>query len=61
MTNVLLEHRTRQARRLCAGCRARKARFQYRGRVRADRQHSLCFECFRAEQNRQRVRLYRCA
>jgi hypothetical protein len=61
VTGVLLEHRSKQLRRLCACCRERKARYQYRGRVRADRNHTLCFECYRAEKNRQRIRLYRCA
>jgi len=30
----------------CLGCRARKARFQYRCRVYADRDHTLCKRCF---------------
>lgn len=41
---------------LCAGCQRRKARFRYRGEVRADSDHTLCFECFRGEINRARVR-----
>lgn len=44
------------ARALCAACRTRKARFKYRGEVRADREHTLCFECYRAEVNRARAR-----
>jgi hypothetical protein len=51
--------RHRQSRRfkiLCAACHERKARFRYRGRVRADHDHTLCFECFRAEINRTRAR-----
>lgn len=39
----------------CQGCAARKARFQYRGRVRADRHHTLCFECYRSARDRQRA------
>lgn len=46
----------RAVRRLCQGCAERKARFAYRGRVRADRDHTLCFECYRAERDRQRAR-----
>lgn len=42
--------------RLCVGCQGRKARFRYRGAVRADRDHTLCFECFRSETNRVRAR-----
>jgi len=41
---------------LCAACRERKARFKYRGEVRADRDHTLCFECYRGEINRARAR-----
>jgi hypothetical protein len=40
----------------CVGCRGRKALFRYRGEVRADRDHTLCFECFRCEVNRARAR-----
>ena len=42
-------------RHLCAACRERRARFQYRGEVRADRQHVLCFQCFRAARERLRA------
>ena len=41
---------------LCAACQERKARFRYRGEVRADRDHTLCFECYRGEINSARVR-----
>lgn len=40
----------------CEACHARKARFQFRGSVRADRDHTLCFACFRAERERGRAR-----
>ena len=43
-------------RHLCLGCREHRARFRYRGQVRADRDHNLCFRCYRAEVNRQRAR-----
>lgn len=46
----------RDSRSTCHDCRSRKARFQYRGRVQADADHTLCFECFRAERERQRAR-----
>ena len=49
-------HESKQPRHLCQRCRDRKAKFQYRGVVRADRDHTLCFECYRAERNRGRVR-----
>jgi hypothetical protein len=43
-------------RKHCQSCHARKARFRYRGHVRADRDHTLCFECYRAEKDRRRAR-----
>ena len=46
---------SRQVRRLCQACHERRARFRYRGEVRADRHHTLCFECYRAERNRLRA------
>jgi hypothetical protein len=41
---------------LCQRCRDRKARFRYRGVVCADRDHTLCFQCFRRERDRFRAR-----
>jgi hypothetical protein len=49
-------HESRRFRQICQSCRDRKALFQYRGIVRADRDHTLCFECYRSELNRQRAR-----
>jgi hypothetical protein len=51
--------RSRRFRTFCAACRQRKARFRYRGEVRADRDHTLCFECYRREINRARARRFR--
>lgn len=48
--------RSRGPKHLCQRCRDRKARFRYRGAVRADRDHTLCFECFRREVNQARAR-----
>ena len=47
--------RTKESRRLCQACRDRKARFRYRGVVKAHRDHTLCFACFRAERDRRRA------
>ena len=49
-------HESKHARRHCQVCRDRKARFRFRGEVRADRDHVLCFACFRSERNRQQAR-----
>jgi hypothetical protein len=46
----------RSGKKLCIGCRARKAKFRYRGAVRADRDHTLCFQCFRSQVDRDRAR-----
>jgi hypothetical protein len=46
----------RPSRYTCVDCGVRAARFRYRGEVRADRDHNLCFQCFRAERDRQRLR-----
>ena len=43
-------------RHTCRQCRAHPARFRYRGVVRADRDHELCFRCFRAAVNHLRAR-----
>jgi hypothetical protein len=37
---------------LCEACRERRARFRYRGRVKADRAHTLCFQCHRSVRDR---------
>ena len=59
MSSSRCHRRARRLRTLCAACRERKARFRYRGEVRADRDHTLCFECYRAEINRARARRFR--
>lgn len=48
--------RARTPRHLCQRCRDRKALFKYRGMVRADHDHTLCFECYRSELNQARAR-----
>ncbi|MCU0251566.1 MAG: hypothetical protein MUE61_15270 [Vicinamibacterales bacterium] len=45
----------RWGRRLCLACGERRPLFSYRGVVKADRDHTLCFECYRAEVNRLRA------
>lgn len=49
-------HEARHTRHTCQSCQDRKARFSYRGTVKADKDHTLCFECFRRERERQRAR-----
>lgn len=45
----------RHTRHLCASCRERKAKFRYEGHVRADRDHVLCFQCFRSVREQARA------
>ena len=50
--------RSSRRRRLCAGCKARRALFRVRGgRVQADRRHTLCFRCHRSLVDRAWARL----
>ncbi len=46
----------RDSRHLCAACRDRKAKFRYQGQVRADRDHVLCFQCFRSLREQSRAK-----
>jgi hypothetical protein len=42
----------RLARKLCVACHQRRSLFRYRGRVRFDADHDLCFQCYRAVMDR---------
>ena len=55
MSSNQRRRQSKSVKTLCAACQERKARFRYRGEVRADRDHTLCFECYRREQERQRA------
>jgi hypothetical protein len=57
MSAASIRRLTRPSRHLCRACGTQRARYQYRGAVRADRHHTLCFRCFRSERDRQRARL----
>jgi hypothetical protein len=41
--------------RICTACGERRSRFYIRGTVKADRTHTLCFECYRRLVNRTRA------
>ena len=56
MSSSERHRRLKRMRILCAACQERKARFRYRGEVRADPDHTLCFERHRGEVNRARAR-----
>ena len=40
----------------CVECRRRRSLFRYRGVVKADSDHTLCFQCYRGLRDRLRVR-----
>ena len=44
------------SRRLCLGCGLRRPLFRYRQVVKADPDHTLCFQCYRALQQCLRAR-----
>ena len=46
--------RSKRFRSLCAACQERKAKFRYRRAVRADRDHTLCFEWRPIDERRMR-------
>ena len=56
MSSSERHRRSKRFKTLCEACQERKARFRHRGEVRADRDHTLCFECHRGEINRARAR-----
>jgi hypothetical protein len=40
--------------KICIDCQKRRARFRFQGVVKWDKNHKLCFACFRAQKNRLR-------
>jgi hypothetical protein len=56
MSRAAVRRLHRHERHICRACRNHPARFRYRGEIRADRDHTLCFRCYRAEVNRARAR-----
>ena len=53
--SMTARHENRKAKQMCQRCRDRKALYQYRGDVKADHDHTLCFECYRSERERMRA------
>lgn len=54
MSGTARRRLSRPLRHVCRTCHEQRARYRYRGQVRADRDHDMCFRCYRAEVNRQR-------
>lgn len=47
--------RTPAVKHVCRECESRRALFRYRGIVKWDRYHTLCFQCYRRHVDRQRA------
>jgi hypothetical protein len=47
--------RTTAVKHVCRECESRRALFRYRGIVKWDRYHTLCFQCYRRHVDRQRA------
>ena len=45
-----------RTRHQCLGCGARRSLYRYRGFVKADANHTLCFRCYRALRDSMRAR-----
>jgi hypothetical protein len=50
-----MKHARNDAKRMCVNCNSRPARYRYHGHVRRDRTHVLCFQCYRAVRDSQRL------
>ena len=59
MSPAAVSRLTRHERHICRQCHAHRARFRYRGLVKADRDHTLCFRCYRSELEKARARRLR--
>ena len=49
-----LTNNSRETKKYCLVCRHRKALFRFRGIVKRDDDHKLCFQCYRSQLNRLR-------
>ena len=45
----------KKQKKVCIECRGRRALFRYRGVVKWDPHHTLCFRCWRGQTNRMRT------
>jgi hypothetical protein len=55
MNKARLFRNPKTLRKLCLNCAERRALFEYKGEIRWDKHHTLCFECFRDIRNRSRL------
>jgi hypothetical protein len=45
---MLMKNSSKRSRKLCVSCQQRRALFRFRGIVKRDDDHKLCFRCFRS-------------
>jgi len=50
--NNVMKKKSFLTKKICIDCQNRHARFRYRGVVKWDKDHKLCFACYRAQANR---------
>ena len=58
---MLMKNSSKRSRKLCASCRQRRSLFRFRGVVKRDDDHTLCFRCFRSLRDSVRARVLRSA
>jgi hypothetical protein len=49
-----MKHSSKKSKKLCIECQQRLSRFRFRGMVKRDDDHQLCFYCFRGQKDRLR-------
>ena len=54
--NAFTRDATVRTRHQCVGCGVRRSLYRYRGIVKADANHTLCFRCYRALRDSMRAR-----
>jgi hypothetical protein len=55
MLRLRFGRQTAAVKHVCRGCESRRALFRFRGIVKWDRYHTLCFQCYRRHADRLRA------
>ena len=56
-----MKNSSKNSKKLCIACRAHRSLFRFRGVVKRDNDHNLCFRCFRSLRDSVRARILRSA
>lgn len=54
---MLMKNSSKRSRKLCVSCQQRRSLFRFRGVVKRDDDHTLCFRCFRSLRDSVRARM----